>query len=230
MSIDVVAAGLIGISGTLLGVFVDQLLNDRRESRKSLLDNWNKAVREVYSPLIFDLRLIKDRGTLRELRTLGKTLPKLSNEQTKEQLTIFTTFVLQATNQNQSKLLRETLRKNAGLIRPENLWDDLFFFYNTLDFLEDNLSTFSTGLISNKPDMFMSHIQVFIKIGADLDKATEHLVDGMTQMALLDKPPTLLNYRTFFTEDVRKTHVIELDNAPTFVPKENLGTIDKGPA
>jgi hypothetical protein len=228
MSIDVVAAGLIGISGTLLGVLADHFLNDRRESQKSRLENWNNAVREVYSPLIFDLRLIKDRGTLRELRTLGKTLPKLSKEQTKEQLTIFTTFVLQATNQNQGKLLRETLRKNAGLIRPENLWDDLFFFYHTLDFLEDNLSTFSTGLISNKPEMFMSHIQNFIKIGADLDRATEHLVDGMTQLALMDKPPTSLNYPTFFTEDVRKAHVAELDNAPTFMPKENLETADKG--
>ena len=227
MSIEVIAAGLIGISGTLLGVLADHFLNDRRENRKARLDNWNKAVHEVYSPLIFDLRLIKDRGTLRELRTLGKTLPKLSKAQTNEQLTIFTTFILRARNQNQSSLLRETLRKNSGLIRPQNLWDDLFFFYHTLDFLEDSLSMFSTGLVGNNPDMFMAEIQSFIRIGAKLDESTEYFVDGMTQLALLDKPPTALNYATFFTEEVRKAHAGELVNARTFVIKDRLDAAEK---
>jgi len=129
-------------------------------------------------------------------------------------------MILQIINQNQTKLLRDTLKKNAGLIRPRNLWDDLFFFYNTLDFLEDSISIFSTGLISDKPDSFLSHIQAYVQIGADLDGATEHLVDGMTQMALMDKPPTSLNYPTFFTEDVRKAHGSKLDNIPPLVTKE----------
>jgi hypothetical protein len=227
MSIEVIAAGLIGISGTLLGVLADHFLNGRRESQKARLENWNNAVREVYSPLIFDLRLIKDRGTLRELRTLGMTLPKLSKAQTNEQLTIFTTFILRAMSQNQSTLLRETLRKNSGLIRPQNLWDDLFFFYHTLNFLEDSLSMFSTGLVGNNPDMFMAEIQSFIRIGAKLDESTEHFVDGMTQLALLDKPPTALNYSTFFTEDVRKAHASELVNARTFMIKGKLENADK---
>jgi len=75
MSLDVIFAGIIGISGTLLGVLADHYLINRHEDQKLRVENWNKVVHEVYSPLIFDLRQIKDRGTLRQLRTLGKTLP-----------------------------------------------------------------------------------------------------------------------------------------------------------
>lgn len=221
MSIDVIAAGLIGIAGTLLGVLSDHYLNERHESQKRRIEAWNNAVHEVYSPLIFDLRLIKDRGTLRELRILGKTIPELAKKRTKEQLTTFMTQVLRITNQNQSKLLRETLRKNVGLIRPQNLWDDLFTFYNELDFLEDNLSTFSTGLVSDEPDTFIAHFQAFVQIGAKLDEATEHLVAGMEQMSLMDNLPTVLNYLTFFTEDVRKALASAFDKVPAFSPKED---------
>ncbi len=218
MSIDVIAAGLIGIAGTLLGGLSEYFLGERKEARTRKIVNWKMVVQEVYSPLIFDLRLIKDRGTLRELRTLGMTIPALSKKQTKEQLTTFMTMILRITNQNQSKLLRETLRKNVGLIRPRNLWDDLFTFYDTLDFLEDNLSMFSTGLVGENPDQFLAHIQGYVQIGAKLDEATEHLVAGMEQMALIDKPPKALNYPTFFTEEVRKGLVMELDKVPDFSP------------
>ena len=216
MSIDIVAAGLIGIAGTLVGVLSQYFLSERKEVQTRKTENWKIVVQEVYSPLIFDLGLIKNRGTLRELRTLGMTIPALSQKKTEAQLATFMTMFLRISNQNQSKLLRETLRKNVGLIRPTNLWDDLFAFYDTLDFVEDNLSMFSTGLVSGNSDRFIAHIQGCIQIGAKLDEATTHLVAAMEQISLMDKPPTSLSYPTFFTEDVRKNLVGIFDKVPAF--------------
>ncbi len=215
MSVDVIAAGLIGIAGTLLGGISEHFLNGRREKQAKVAENWGNVVQEVYSPLIFDLRLIKDRGTLRELRVLGKTLPQLSKKQTKEQVTNFAIFILGITKQNQSKLLRETLRKKVGQIRPKDLWEDLFTFYDSLDFLEDTISTLSTGLVGEKPDEFMANIQGCIRTGATLDEATEHLIDSIEQLCLMDKTPPKVKYDVFFTKDVRKALAGTFDKVPS---------------
>jgi hypothetical protein len=219
MVVEVLAAGLIGIIGTLLGAFFQYYFGQRKEESTRRIEDWNTVVREVYSPLIFDLRSIKDWGTLRHLRVLGKTISQLVKKQSKEQLGNTLTFLLKITKGRQSQILKDTLRKNARFIRPKNLWDDLFEFHNSLEFLENNLEMLSTGLFKGS-SKFIAHLEAYIQIGAILDKATEHLADAMEQLTLLDKPPTSLRYKTFFTEEVRRSLVSELDKAPDFIPED----------
>lgn len=219
MVAEILVAGLIGVIGTLLGSFFTYFLDRHREDHARKLEDWNKAVQEVYSPLIFDLRSVKDWGTLQQLRVLDKTIPNLSKTQDEGQLNASLTFLLRITNRKQSQILKDTLRKNVRLIRPKNLWDDLFVFYDTLELIEFNLATFSTGFFERSPK-FIAYLKAYAQIGAILDEATEHLLAAIEQLTLLDKPPSFLSYETFFTEDAKKRLVDELDKAPIFSPKD----------
>jgi hypothetical protein len=217
MVIEVLVAGSIGIIGTLLGAFLTYYFGQRREESTRKIDAWNKVVQDVYSPLIFDLRTIKDYGTLQQLRVLNKTIPELLKKQNKEQLDLNLAVLLKITNRSQNQVLKNILRRNVQFIKPTNLWDDLFQFQDSLELIEYNFAMFSTGLFVGNPK-FVAHLKAYAQVGAILDDAAEHLVAAMSELASMDKPPTSVNYKTFFTEDVRRRLVSELDKAPDFAP------------
>jgi hypothetical protein len=230
MDVDVVVVGLIGITGTLLGTLLSYYLGERREDRIRKTEDWNKVVDEVYSPLIFDLQSTKDWGTLQKLRVLGKTIPALLEKQTKEQVTSSLTFILGVTNYNQSQMLEDTLRKNTRLIRPSTLWFDLAMFCDNLKHIEKTLAMLPTatfaakmskGLGGNYPDKLVAALNSYIRIGAKLDDATEHLITETKRIALMDKPPKSLDYQSFFNESIRKDIVKELDKFPMFLPNRD---------
>jgi hypothetical protein len=221
MDLDIVAAGLIGIAGTLLGTLSTFYFDERRENRTRKTENWNKVVDEVYSPLIFDLSSIKDWGTLQRLRIISKLIPALQERQTSEQVPASLTFILQVTVYRQSQKLADTLRKNTRLIRPSDLWDDLFMFCDTLKLIEENLSMMSTGVLSKSPDKLIAGVNSFIRIGVKLDEAAEYLIAETKNIAFMDKPPKSLRYQPFFTESIRKDLVKELDEFPMFSPNED---------
>jgi len=230
MDVDALVVGLIGITGTLLGTLLTYYLGERREERARKTEDWNKVVDEVYSPLIFDLQSIKDWGTLQKLRVLGKTVPALLEKQTKAQVGSFLTFILEATNYNQSQMLEDTLRKNARLIRPSALWFDLTMFCDNLKHIEKTLAMLSTatfiakmskGLGENYPDKLVATLDSYIRIGSKLDDAAEYLIIETKKIALMDKPPKSLNYQPFFNESIRKDIVKELDKLPMFPPNKD---------
>jgi hypothetical protein len=221
MDLEVVVVGLIGIAGTLLGALSTFYFDERRENRTRKTENWNKVVDEVYSPLIFDLRSIKDWGILQRLRIMSKLIPALQERQTSEQVPASLTFILQVTDHRESRKLEDTLRKNTRLIRPSDLWDDLFMFCDTLKLIEENLSMMSTGVLLKSPDKLIAGINSFIRISVKLDEAAEYLIAETKNIALMDKPPKSLKYQPFFTESIRKDLVKELDESPMFQPNED---------
>jgi hypothetical protein len=223
--------GLIGVGGTLAGTLVGTLLNyylhERRENRTRIVEDWNKVVEEVYFPLIFDLRSIKDWGTLQTLRVMNKTIPALLEKYNKEEVATLIPPLLEFRRNDQSQTLESTLRKNTRLIRPNTLWFDLTDFCDNLKYVEKILVMLSTatvarkmskGLSGNFPDKLIVALKSCAQIGGKLDEAAEYLIDEMKRIGLMDKPPKSLSYTPFFTEDVRKGLVRELDSFPVFLP------------
>ncbi|MCJ7422776.1 hypothetical protein MUP01_00700 [Candidatus Bathyarchaeota archaeon] len=220
--------GLIGVGGTLAGTLVGTLSNyylgERRENRKRTIEDWNKVVEEVYSPLIFDLRSIKDWGTLQTLRVMSKQIPALLEKYDKEEAVTLIPRLLELVRNDQNQTIEGMLRKNSRLIRPNTLWFDLFEFWDSLRFIERNLVMLSAAIVAGKLskglsgdlDKYIVALQSHARIGEKLSKGAEYLIDEMTRIAQMDEPPKSLSYKPFFTEDARKDIVRELENFPVF--------------
>jgi hypothetical protein len=219
--------GLIGVGGTLAGTLVGVLsnyyLSERRETRKRTIEDWDKVVEEVYSPLIFELESINDYGTLQNLRVMSKQIPILLEKHSKEQVVTLMPGLLAFVKNDKNQMIEGILRKNVRLIKPNALWSDLVYFWDALKLVEKNLGWVAMSIDAGKLskqlsefDLFIAKFQSYARFSGKLSEGATYLIKELTRMAQTEKLPKSLCYKPFFTEDVRREMVKELESTPMF--------------
>lgn len=203
MSVEVALGAILGIGGTVVGVYVTHYLEERREDRKVKAEEWKTVVDEVYSPLIFDIMRFR-KGILIQLEAIGETLEKSSNKFPEDQIAASVTLLAQLQNKSkQTRLFEDILRKKSRLIKPSSLWLDLYLFYSYIEEIEDNFLIIATGRFTKNPHQLLAVVRNCINIGKKLEDACSHLRIEMTKLVVsMTGVPKSLSYTPFFNDEV----------------------------
>jgi hypothetical protein len=201
---EVEIVGVLGIAGTIVGTlagaYVSYHLEGKREERRVKAEEWKSVVDQVYSPLIFDLDLVQ-KNTLQILGTLGTVLTKHPTSFPEAASPLVTGVSKILSQHKQSQVLEDILKKKSRLIKPTNLWLDLFRFYISLQTIEELCSYVSSGIFDKNPAGLIVALKSAAKIGEILSSAIPYLIDQMKKFVVLTaKEPHPQSYTCYFTE------------------------------
>jgi hypothetical protein len=200
---EVVLGAILGISGTLIGIYATHYFEEKRENRRARIEEWKVVVDGVYSPLIFDLMQFQ-KGILTTLKAINETIEKLSKEIPQDHIASSLTLLAKLQNKRrQSHMLEDILRKNSRLIKPTTLWLDLYLFHSYIEEIEDNFFIISVGRFKNSPTQLLAIVKSCISMGKKLEDAASHLRVEIGKLVVSTKgAPQSFNYKPFFTTDV----------------------------
>ncbi len=202
-AVEVALGAILGIGGTVAGVYATHYFEERQEDRKVKAEEWKTVVDEVYSPLMFDLRRVQ-KGTLLIIGTLGRVLDKSANEFPEDQVTGTITKIAKFQSQRaQSQIFEDILRKRSRLIKPSILWLNLYLFYAYLATIEELFFIISTDRFKESPARLIAAVKSAAKVGESLDSAVLWFVSAIEKMVILTaEVPKSPSYTPFFTDGV----------------------------
>lgn len=202
-AVEVALGAILGIGGTVVGVYATHYFEERREDRKVKAEEWKTVVDEVYSPLMFDLRRVQQ-GILLILGSLGRSLDK-SDKFPEDQVAGSITKIAQFQSQHtQSQIFEDILRKRSRLIKPSSLWLDLYMFYSYLNWIEQYFSIISVGMFKESAARLITAVKSAAKVGELLGSAVLSINAAIEKLVILTpEVPKSPSYTTFFTDGVR---------------------------
>jgi hypothetical protein len=203
MSAEVALGAVLGIAGTLVGIYATHYFEEKQEDRRAKIEEWKTVVDGVYSPLIFDLMRFR-KGILTTLEAIGETIEKLSNQIPEDQIASSLTLLAELqSRRRQSQMLEDILRKNSRLIRPATLWLDLYLFHSYTEEIEEDFFIISAGRFKNSPTRLLAIVKSCINMGKKLEDAASYLRVEMGKLVVSTTGlPQSLSYKPFFTNDV----------------------------
>jgi hypothetical protein len=214
MSVEVALGAVLGIGATVVGVYTNHYFEEKREDRKVKAEEWKETVDEVYSPLLFSVMQVRS-STLLLLKALGGTLEESSGKITEDpSVTSIPSLFKGLSRSKQSKLFEDILRKRSRLTQPSNLWLDLFIFYSFLKQIELFSSMIASGTYSDNLSQLLVVVQFCTNMGQTLDDASQHLMIALGKFIVSTRNvEQTMSYKTFFTEDVKRTLQNEMESA-----------------
>ncbi len=202
MSVDV----LIGLAGVAIGsiislmsVYLNQKLTEKREDHKTKIAREEEAISQVYSPLVFVLEKTRDLfAIILALKGAYKSMCDSQEEDNKaiSMIQVFIPYFAARRAASHPKVIEDLLLHKAGLIESK-------FFYADLVMLQSYLSTvvgFLDSLIPKsreKPNLLKQYVSSFGPMIVELERA----VGEMRKYVLAKTMRHKVEYKEFFDEN-----------------------------
>ena len=188
--------GLVGVAvgstASLLAVYLTQNLEEKRQERKSLAEREEKAISQVYSPLVFILEKTQNMFvSITALKATYQLIPEGKEGGNLALSILHYTVAREATKY--PKVLEDLLLHKAGLIKSPLFYIDLV---NLQSYLSTTVNLLDSLIMKSmeKPAVLEKILSSFSPLIAELSKAIGAMRIYSMQMAIRKKA----NYKWFF--------------------------------
>lgn len=188
---------ILSLLTSIVSIILSNRITEKRETRKTKMEEEKKAILEIYSPLVFLLE--KSRDLFIKILSLKKALDEVNEKEivkTEVDVRIFLVILFRDVY-TYSETLKKLLINKLGIVKPRGVYKDLILYQSYLGTIAEychSLQWKKMKIITLK-----EVLDFFVPILSKLEEATAHL----REMALA-RTMGLKNYKykTFFTETV----------------------------
>ena len=185
---------MVGSGVTLIAIYLTHYFSEKRETRRIEEKRKEKAISQVYSPLVFILD--ETRRLFAKILATQETLKRVSNNKKEYQTAIFIINYLTAKHgEIHSKVLQDLLMHKSGLIEPKEFYFDLLMFQSYLS----TLVSFLSILISRSSEKVVQLRQYIASLGP-LIKTLDEAISEMRKYSIAKVGGKIVKYKRFFTE------------------------------
>jgi hypothetical protein len=197
-----------GVVATIIGAYVISHLSWKNEEKKIKLQDWKKAIDDVYSPLTFFMDRIRSDflSAISAIASSDGILKDISKLESIEQKSVLFKLVVSQImmHSKDSEVFENTLIKNLGLIKPMNLCLDLYLFDDYVMTMRNFIATPEVS-ITGGSERDVDYIKRCAEAAKILIEAVSKIRPQLIKMTLLrEKIPDQIIYEPFFNENIRE--------------------------